>query len=57
MSSIRFTYKILFFTKTFSSMNFFSYFKNNSPFFLIYNAEEYENIFEEDFIFVDEFVN
>ena len=37
-------------------MDFFSYFKNNSPYFLIYIAEEYENIFEKDII-LNEFVN
>ena len=57
MSVTKLTYKILLFVKTFSSKDFFSYFKNNSPYFLIYNAEEYEIVFEEDFIIVDEFVN
>ena len=56
MSVIKETYKILSFVKIFSSKDFFSYFKN-SPYILIYNAEEYENIFEKDFIIVNEFVN
>ena len=57
MSVIKLTYKILLFAKTFSSKGFFSYFKNNNPYFLIHNAEEYENIFEKDFIIIEEFVN
>ena len=50
LSTIKLTYKILSYIKTFSSKDFFSYFKNNSPYFLICNAEEYKNIFDEDFI-------
>ena len=56
MSVIKETYKILSFVKIFSSKDFFSYFKKSS-YILIYNAEEYENIFEKDFIIVNEFVN
>ena len=49
MSVIKLSYEILLFVETSSSKDFFSHFKNNSPYFLIYNAEQYENIFEEDF--------
>ena len=55
MSAIRLIYKILLYIKTFSSKDFFSYFENNSPYFLVYNAEEYESIFEKDFIILNEF--
>ena len=55
MSAIKLIYKILLYIKTFSSKDFFSYFKNNSPNFPIYNAEEYGNIFEKDFIILNEF--
>ena len=40
------TYKILLFIETFWSKDFISYLKNNSSYFLIYNAEEYD-IFSE----------
>ena len=55
MSAIKLIHNILLYIKTFSSKDFFFYFKNNSPYFLIYNAEEYENIFEKDFIYLNEF--
>ena len=47
-SIVKLIYKILLYIKPFSSKDFFSYFKNNSPYFLIYNADKFENIFEED---------
>ena len=54
MSVIELTYKILLFVKTFSVRIFSLILRITAPYFLIYNAEEYEDIFEEDFIIVNE---
>ena len=56
MSVIKLTYKIQF-IKTFSSKDFFSYFKKNSSYFLKHNAEEYKNIFEKCFIISNNIIN
>ena len=55
LSIARIGYKIILYIKTLSSKDLFSFFKNNSPYFLVYNAEAYENIFEKDFIILNDF--
>ena len=52
---IRTLYYIFTFFKTYSSKNIFSYFKNNSHYFLVYNLEFYEQVFESEFVIVTDF--
>lgn len=52
---VRFWYKLFIFLKTFSSDKLFSYIKNNSFYFLIYNWESYQEIFDSEFIVIKDF--
>lgn len=54
---IRTLYYLFTFFKTYSSKNIFSYFKNNSYYFLVYNLEHYEQVFESEFVVVTDFNN
>lgn len=53
--SIRALYYMFTFFKTYSSKNIFSYFKNNSHYFLVYNLEHYDKIFESEFVIMNKF--
>lgn len=52
---IRALYYISTFFKTYSSKNIFSYFKNNSHYFLVYNLEHYDKVFESEFVIMTKF--
>ena len=53
-SIIKLRYRFLLYIKTLSTKELFSFFTNNSPYFVVYNAKGYENVFEKDLIFSNE---
>ena len=52
---LQFFYHLFKYFKTFTSKDLFSYFKNNSHYFLAYHQDEYNEIFEPGFIICKDF--
>ena len=52
---LKFFYKFFLLIKTLSANDIFTFWRNNSHYFIVYNKEKYEDYFESDFIILNEF--
>ena len=53
---LKFFYKIFLIIKSFSANDVFTFWKNNSHYFMVYNKNMYDDFFESDFVILNEFI-